>query len=82
MAELEGSTDEEQVREFLGLQLAEVEMLTSMFPNAQEFQLDETSDLSFIQEFVDGQLPLDALHCRIGFTIFLKIQTDDTEVLD
>lgn len=56
----------------LDLQLSEVEMLNSMFPGGEEFQLDDPCAVVDVQSYVNSEIPYDELHCRIGFTINLQ----------
>ena len=62
------------LEETLSLQLSEVEMLTSMFPDNTEFTLDDPNGVSEIQLFIDGQIDLDNLQSRIGFVIKLTVE--------
>ena len=73
MAVQSPGVDEVDVSEMLSLQLTEIEMLASMFPNPGEFQLDDPSAVATIQAFVDGELQREDLHSRIGFTV--KVDT-------
>lgn len=59
-------------QETLQLQISEIEMLQSMFPNEEEFILDDESALSDIQSFLDGKSTYTYLHARLGFTLKLK----------
>ena len=61
--------------EMLGLQLAEFEMLMSMYSNVNELQCDDPAAIVDIQNVVDGTTKYDQLKSRIRFT--LKICTDD-----
>ena len=61
------------VVETLSLQLSEVEMLSSMFPDGREFTLDDPGGVAEIQGFVDGQIDADSLQSRIGFTVKLTV---------
>ncbi|KAK7097059.1 RWD domain-containing protein 2B-like [Littorina saxatilis] len=65
-----------QLQEMLELQLAEVEMLQSMFPNPGEFTLDSKTVLEELQSYVDGRIRYEYLGTRIGFTV--KILTSST----
>lgn len=64
------------LQEMLELQLAEVEMLESMFPDPGEFILDNRDSLQELKAFVDGTLSYECVDSRIGFTI--KISTSET----
>lgn len=74
----EDSEELVDLRAMLELQLSEVEMLTSMFPNPGEFQLDDDTVLSDMQNFVDGKIKYKYLQCRIGFVV--KIDVDGSKV--
>lgn len=63
----------------LELQLAEVEMLQSMFPN--EMAIDDPAALSEIQNFVEGKLSYDFLNSRVGITLHLKADNPDEQVI-
>ena len=67
------------VTETLQLQLAEIEMLESMFPNTGELRLDDTMAAINIQAFLDGKMKYDYLHTRFGFT--LKIAPENCKVI-
>lgn len=64
------------MRETLELQLAEVEMLESMFSNPGEFTQDSLEALPEVRAFVDGTLSYECLDSRVGFTI--KISTSES----
>ena len=66
----EGSID---IRETLSLQLAEVEMLQSMFATDGEFVLDDQTAVPDIRSLVDGATEQSQLHSRIRFTLKLLI---------
>ncbi|KAK7471339.1 hypothetical protein BaRGS_00036014 [Batillaria attramentaria] len=66
------------VREMLELQLAEVEMLESMFANPGEFILDSPEALQELRAFIDGTLSYECLDARVGFTI--KISTSESSL--
>ncbi|XP_005090780.1 RWD domain-containing protein 2B [Aplysia californica] len=55
--------------EGLELQLAEVDMLTSMYPNPGEFELDDPVAVELVRAVVNRNLELESLDTRIGFTI-------------
>lgn len=66
------STDENvDLREMLELQLAEVEMLNSMYPDENEFKLEEPIAVRNIQNFLNGKIKYEYLYSRIGFTVYL-----------
>ena len=65
------------IRETLSLQLAEVEMLHSMFANDGEFVLDDPTAVPDIQSLVDGVIERNLLHSRIRFTVKLLIGDTD-----
>ncbi|KAL5011849.1 hypothetical protein ScPMuIL_010400 [Solemya velum] len=66
-------TDESEVdlHETLALQLAEVEMLGSMYPADNEFVLDDPCAVRMIQSYLNGQIKEEYLESRIGFTLRL-----------
>ena len=66
------------IREMLDLQLSELEMLQSMFPNSDEFSLDDPVVMTEIREFLDGKIAYDYLNGRIGFCI--KLSPGDQKV--
>jgi hypothetical protein len=74
------SADNTDVREMLELQLAEVEMLESMFSNPGEFVLDSKTALEELRAFVDGVINYDTLQTRIGFTIRLNVSTEKVNI--
>lgn len=41
--------------EFFGLQLMEVDMLNSMYPSSNEFQITDPSVLADVSEYIDGK---------------------------
>ena len=59
--------------ETLTLQLSEVEMLSSMFPDRSEFVLDDHSSVAEITAFLEGQMDASNLQSRIGFTVKLSV---------
>lgn len=61
--------------EQLRLQLSEVDMLQSMFPNDGEFQLDDPSVVADVTDYVDGGAaqPGKELPARVDFTVQLHI---------
>ncbi|KAL8558367.1 hypothetical protein ACOMHN_061246 [Nucella lapillus] len=69
----EGEEDSVDLREMLQLQLAEVEMLQSMFSNPGEFTLDSQLVLDELRAFLEGTIDYEVLESRVGFTI--KIPT-------
>ena len=73
-----GNGDSVDVREMLELQLAEVEMLESMFANPGEFTLDSHTVLDELRTFVNGTVNYDRLESRVGFTV--KIVTSSSPV--
>ena len=68
----ETSTD---IREMLELQLAEVEMLESMFANPGEFTLDGQTVLEQLRAFLDGTISYECLDSRVGFTVRILTST-------
>ncbi len=63
--------------EMLNLQVSEIEMLQSMYPNPGELVLDDPLALADIQEFTEGKLPYETLLCRLGFTLKLEFSIPD-----
>uniref|UniRef100_A0A8C5WEG5 RWD domain containing 2A n=1 Tax=Leptobrachium leishanense TaxID=445787 RepID=A0A8C5WEG5_9ANUR len=63
-------------RECLELQLLEMEMLFSMFPNKEDIVLDDKSSILRVQRYLEGVC--EALPPRIEFSIFLK--TEDSQI--
>ena len=64
--------------ECLELQLSEVEMLQSMYPD--ELSLDDPMALSDIQDFINGKIDYDSLNSRVGLSIQLEIGEDEKVV--
>ena len=75
---MSGDGESPDLREMLELQLAEVEMLESMFANPGEFTRDSNTVLEQLQAFVDGTISYDCLESRVGFTV--KIVTSSSPV--
>ena len=67
------TADEANITEMLELQMSEVEMLRSMFPDTKEFKLDDPMALVNIQGFLSGSIKYEYLYDRIGFTVHLEI---------
>ncbi|KAL5011312.1 hypothetical protein ScPMuIL_009863 [Solemya velum] len=55
----------------LDLQLSEVDMLISMFPDQEEFKLDDPCAVAEVKSYVEGNMSYDELQSRIGFTLNL-----------
>lgn len=51
-------------------------MLTSMFPNAGEFVLDDTMTLDLIKSVVSGEMDIASLESRLGFTVTVSCSDD------
>lgn len=66
------------VAAMLELQVSEVEMLTSMFPDKTEFSLDDPTAVKNIQSFLDGHIKYEYLHKRIGFS--LRVNPEGSQV--
>ena len=62
------------VREMLLLQMSEIEMLQSMFPDAGEFILDYENAINEIQGFLEDQTDYETLTVRFGFTLKINVQ--------
>ena len=75
---MSGGEDSVDIQEMLQLQLAEVEMLESMFANPGEFTRDSQTVLEELRAVVDGTMDYDCLESRVGFTI--KIITTTSPV--
>ena len=75
---MEGASDDIDLQEMLQLQLSEVELLSSMYPNDGELVLDDPMAVPEIQDYVDGKIPYDNVQSRIGFTV--KIQDGSEKV--
>ena len=69
------TTDEANITEMLELQISEVEMLRSMFPDSKEFKLDDELALINIKGFLSGSVKYEYLHDRIGFSLHLEIDS-------
>ncbi|XP_059141830.1 RWD domain-containing protein 2A-like [Physella acuta] len=63
--------------EGLELQLAEVEMLTSMYPSPGEFVLDDPTTLEVVKAVVSGDLELEDLENRLGFMVKISVQNEN-----
>lgn len=68
---------QDRVLENISLQLAEVDMLQSMFPN-EEFQLDDPTSVPTLQACIDGEANIAKVDSRIGFS--LKLETMESKV--
>ncbi|ESO88493.1 hypothetical protein LOTGIDRAFT_165633 [Lottia gigantea] len=73
--------EEIDIKEMLELQLAEVEMLKSMFPQKGEFVLDDEYAVREIQAYVDGDILLDSPESRIGFTVHITTEKYPVELV-
>ena len=62
-----------ELRETLALQLAEVEMLASMYANDGELAMDDPTAVPDIQSFIDGNSEYSQLNSRIRFTLKLHV---------
>lgn len=81
MMDTETSNDDEvSVTEMLELQLSEIEMLQSMFPDTREFKLDDQAAVINIKGFLSGQIKYDYLYDRIGFTVHLELENSKTSL--
>ena len=61
------------VKSMLDLQLAEVEMLTSMYSNPGELVLDDEEAVNMVSMLVNDEITYDLLESRIGFTLKLLL---------
>ncbi|XP_052078149.1 RWD domain-containing protein 2B-like [Mytilus californianus] len=66
------------IPDMLELQVSEIEMLQSMFPNSDELRLDDPAVIAEIRQYLDGKLAYEYLQNRIGFT--LKITPGNQKV--
>lgn len=70
--------------ELLRLQLAELEMLVSMYPNEAEFRVDDPNSISEIQDFVEKKSKEPEtepyLPARLDFTINLQVEKAKLEL--
>ncbi|KAL3878371.1 hypothetical protein ACJMK2_030730 [Sinanodonta woodiana] len=69
---------EVDIKQMLELQVSEVEMLASMFPNPGELTMDEHTALTNIRNFLAGRIKYEYLHSRVGFTV--KIVSEDSKL--
>lgn len=67
----EDDLGEVNIKEMLDLQISEVEMLQSMFPNPGEFKMDDASTLPAINAFLENKLTYDLLNNRVGFSVHI-----------
>ncbi len=75
---MDGASGDIDIQEMLQLQLSEVELLSSMYPNEGEMVLDDPMAVPELQDFVDAKIPYDNVQSRIGFTV--KIQPGNEKV--
>ena len=75
---MEGDCD---IYELLTLQLAEIEMLQSMFPQPGELELDDPLVVGIMQTFVEERKPVDTLNDRISFTLNIDVGEEDKKVI-
>ena len=72
---LEETSEQEEesinVKDMLELQLSEMEMLTSMYPDPNELKIEDPLALPQIRSFLDGNIKYEYLYSRIGFTAYL-----------
>ncbi|XP_061164030.1 RWD domain-containing protein 2A-like [Saccostrea echinata] len=76
--EMDGFQPGCDVEAMLELQMSEVEMLTSMFPNKSEFSLDDPTAPQNIKSFLSGQIKYEYLHQRLGFS--LRVHPEGTQL--
>lgn len=77
--ELDDENPDINISEMLELQLSEIDMISSMFPNPGELRLDDSSAVPSIKAFLDGKIKYEDLLVRIGFT--LKIVPEGSKVI-
>jgi hypothetical protein len=63
----------EEVVQNLELQLSELEMLNSMFPNDGELELADPGVISDIQDYLQGKLDISELS-KLQYTVNLNVQ--------
>ena len=68
------NSDDINVKEMFELQLSEIEMLQSMFPDSREFKLDDEASVINIKAFLHGDIKYEYLYDRIGFTVNLQLE--------
>ena len=68
------NSDDVNVKEMFELQLSEIEMLQSMFPDSREFKLDDEASVINIKAFLHGDIKYEYLYDRIGFTVNLQLE--------
>ncbi|XP_022185005.1 RWD domain-containing protein 2A [Nilaparvata lugens] len=76
--EIAGFVDKSNIEEMLKLQLNELEMLGSMFPNPGELVVYDHSVIADINDFLEGKTSV--LPACLDFTIFLTIDSLKLEV--
>ncbi|XP_067661573.1 RWD domain-containing protein 2B-like [Haliotis asinina] len=70
------------LKETLELQLSEVEMLQSMFPNPGEFKMEDGPEsLEEIQAFLDNKMRAEFLESRIGFIVKITTSKKTAELV-
>ena len=62
------------VAESLELQMSEIEMLSSMFPNKGEFRVDDPVAVDNVRDFLHGNIKYEFLHNRLGFSLNITPQ--------
>jgi hypothetical protein len=68
------------VAAMLDLQVSEIEMLVSMFPDKAEFSLDDPSALENVKSYLAGQIKYEYLHKRIGFSLHIHPEGSQVHV--
>lgn len=71
LEDLEAEEGIVNIPEMLDLQLSEVEMLQSMFPERGAFRLDDPLVIAEIRSFLEGKFHYEYLQRRIGFSLRL-----------
>ena len=72
---------DDEMYDLLSLQLAEVEMIQSMFPNPGELEFDDGHAVDAIRSFVEKKNNNRVLRERIGFTLNLNVGSEKDEVI-
>ena len=57
-------------------------MLMSMYPNPGEFVLDDPEALEYLRSVVSGELEVETLESRLGFSVTVSCQEGDKVTLN
>ena len=69
---MDAFTSKSHIKNMLALQLTEVEMLQSMYPNAGELSLDSVNVLDSVRSYVTNTKEGKLVPDRLGFSLYLK----------